>query len=86
MERHSERIQQFPINLFERKYSASRAGVWREGGKGGGQRFQDAGAQAHVVELAFAANGDDAGGLEFLDVVRERCRRNGQRCSSLAAA
>ena len=37
-------------------------------------------------ELALALNRDEAGGFKFLDVVRERGRRNGQHFHRLGAA
>ena len=67
------------VEIFDRGASQrGPQGVAFEGGEGRGQGVKDAGAEAHVVELAFAADGDEAGGLQFLDVVRERGGGDGQ--------
>ena len=45
-----------------------------------------AGAQAHVMELAFAADQDKTSGFKLLDVVRESGGGDGQRGARLRTA
>ena len=66
-----ERIHEDCGNLWN-LLSARSAGGLFEGSECGGQGVKNTGAEAHVVELAFVTNGDEAGGFEFLDVVRKR--------------
>jgi hypothetical protein len=52
--------------------SGGRAAVCVECREDGDEALHHAGAEGEEVEFAFAAHVDEAGGFEFLDVVRER--------------
>src|SRR5580658_958001 len=57
-----------------------------ERSKVGGERVENAGAQREKVELALAANLDEACGFKLFDVVRERGGGDRQRGAGLRAA
>jgi hypothetical protein len=65
--------------------SAGGAGAGFEGGKLGGEGFEDAGAEGEVVEFALAADVDEAGGFQLLDVVGKGGGGDGQRGAGLSA-
>ena len=65
---------------------AGRAVALFEGGERGGEGVENSGAQGHVVELAFAADVDEAGGFELLDVMGERGGGDRQSGACLRAA
>ena len=62
------------------------AGVCVECSENGDEALHDAGAQSEEVEFALAANLDETGGFEFLDVVGERGGRDGQGGAGFGAA
>ena len=63
--------------------SAGRAGGGSEGLEGSGKCLKDAGLDGKEGELPVPANIDEAAGLEFLDVVRERGGGDGQCLASV---
>jgi hypothetical protein len=74
------------VNFFLKGGSGLGAGGDVEVGEDGDDAFEDAGAEGEEVEFTLAADVDEAGGFEFLDVVRERGGRDGQGGAGLGAA
>jgi hypothetical protein len=59
--------------IVEKILLAGWAGSWAEGLEVGGEGFENVGLDGEEGELSFAADVDEAAGLEFLDVVGEGC-------------
>jgi len=74
------------VNFFLKGGSGLGAGGDVEVGEDGDDAFEDAGAEGEEVELAFAADVDEAGGFELLDVVGEGGGGDGQGGTSFHAA
>ena len=74
------------MNFFLKGGSGLGAGGDVEGGEEGDDALQDAGTEGKEVELAFAADVDEAGGFKLFDVVGEGGGGDGQGGTSLRAA
>jgi hypothetical protein len=74
------------VEMFALESSVGAAGGSFKGDEAVGEGLEDARTESEEVEFSFTANGYEAGGFEFLDVVGERGGGDGQSGESLRTA